>query len=280
MKEQPLVSVITVCLNSEKYLKEAIESVLNQTYTNIEYIFVDGKSTDNTLSIIKKYESKSPQKIRFISEPDEGIYDAMNKGIKTASGKIIGILNSDDWYSHSAVEKAIKLFLNDENLDIVHGAMANCDYKGAVESICGFRKSRFSFVEKAPFSHPTCFVRRRVYYSKVGFFDSSFETSADYDFMLQAYHSESVKTVYINEIITHFRKVGITSSMKIAPVVEIFRVLQKNKYTLPRIVLGIVYRLIRDITKTILDTFHLYERVKLKQGRTTLTLDKNFRDKK
>ena len=98
--------------------------------------------------------------------------------------------------------------------------------------------------------------------------------------MLQAYHSESVKTVYINEIITHFRKVGITSSMKIAPVVEIFRVLQKNKYTLPRIVLGIVYRLIRDITKTILDTFHLYERVKLKQGRTTLTLDKNFRDKK
>ena len=98
--------------------------------------------------LLLKNTNLNPLKKFVLSEPDEGIYDAMNKGIKTASGKIIGILNSDDWYSHSAVEKAIKLFLNDENLDIVHGAMANCDYKGAVEDICGFRKSRFSFEKK------------------------------------------------------------------------------------------------------------------------------------
>jgi len=103
----PLISIITVCFNSENTIKDTIESVLNQTYKNIEYLIIDGKSSDETLNIIKSFEEKfNNSKITFkwISEADKGIYDAMNKGLKMANGELIGILNSDDWYELETVK--------------------------------------------------------------------------------------------------------------------------------------------------------------------------------
>jgi len=98
-----LVSIITPCLNSKKTIRKTIESVINQTYKNIEYIIVDGESTDGTIEIINEYREKYKDCIKFISEKDNGIYDAMNKGIKLCSGSLIGIINSDDYYETNAV---------------------------------------------------------------------------------------------------------------------------------------------------------------------------------
>lgn len=102
------VSIITPCLNSEETIRDTIESVLGQSYQNIEYIIVDGRSTDRTIEIVKEYASGFEGRLRYISEKDSGIYDAMNKGILQASGSVIGIINSDDWYEPEAVEQAVQ----------------------------------------------------------------------------------------------------------------------------------------------------------------------------
>ena len=258
MEQQPLVSIITVCLNSERYIRSAIDSVLSQTYKNIEYILVDGESTDNTLLIIQEHIADFPQLIHLISEPDKGIFDAMNKGIKVSKGEIIGILNSDDWYNDFSIEKAVDLFMSDPDLDIVHGAMANYNPQGILESVYEDFTSRFGFAEKAPFNHPTCFLRRRVYFSKIGLFDLKFKTAADYDLMLQAYHSVDVKSAYIDEVLTNFRKVGVTCSMKISPVFEIAEVLHKNEFNYYIIALTISYRFVRSIAVTILQRLNIH----------------------
>ena len=105
--EDILVSIITVCYNSEKTIYQTMDSVLKQTYSNIEYIIIDGASTDGTLAIIKEFGQRFGARMRYVSEPDHGIYDAMNKGISMAGGDIIGIINSDDYYEPDAVEKVI-----------------------------------------------------------------------------------------------------------------------------------------------------------------------------
>ena len=112
-KDNPLVSIITVCFNSERTIEQTIKSVLNQTYKEIEYIIVDGQSTDGTLDIINKYSS---QIAKIVSEPDEGLYHAMNKGISMATGDIVGIINSDDWYEPYTVEEVVKCFVQNAEL--------------------------------------------------------------------------------------------------------------------------------------------------------------------
>lgn len=115
---EPLVSIITVVFNGEKYLEQTILSVLNQTYSNIEYIIIDGGSSDATLDIINKYTDKIDY---WVSEPDSGIYDAMNKGISLATGQLIGIINSDDWYELDAVEEIVRAYKDGST--IIYGFM-------------------------------------------------------------------------------------------------------------------------------------------------------------
>src|SRR5688572_26851104 len=117
-EEQPLVSIITIVFNGEKHLQQTIESVLGQTYSNIEYIIVDGGSKDNSVSIIEKY---STQLAYWISEPDKGISDAFNKGISKANGEMIGLINADDWYEKDTVQKVMALR---GNCDVVYGNLA------------------------------------------------------------------------------------------------------------------------------------------------------------
>ncbi len=131
-QDKPLVSIITVCLNSEKTIEQTIQSVINQTYPNIEYIIIDGKSTDRTLEIIDKYKGKISI---LVSESDEGIYDAMNKGLKLATGELIGIINSDDWYESDAVETIVNSFLADRNVQVIYGNMDVYDQDKFIRTI-------------------------------------------------------------------------------------------------------------------------------------------------
>lgn len=197
------VSIITVCFNAELTIEQTIRSVIEQSYQNIEYIIVDGRSSDHTLDIIAKYADKIS---KVISEPDKGIYDAMNKGIKNATGDIIGILNSDDWYEKDAIERVVEVFERSDS-QIVHGDVRFIYGDGSSKDTVtdSMNKLWYEMVVR----HPATFVRREVY-QKEGMFDDTFRVAGDYEFILRCY-ANNVKFYYLNTILTNFRMNGISN---------------------------------------------------------------------
>jgi glycosyltransferase involved in cell wall biosynthesis len=208
------ISIITVCYNSAKTIAETIQSVLSQDYPNIEYIVVDGVSTDGTQDIVKSYGSKIS---KFVSEPDKGLYDAMNKGIGFATGDIIGIINSDDIYADNQVFSRVVTAVTEKNVDVVYGDLFYFKsgfpdtplryYRGGVFSL-----SRVSFGLMPP--HPTFFIKRSVY-EKFGRFDTTYTLSADFDLILRFLGLHKVRFEYIPQILVKMRTGGkSTSSLK------------------------------------------------------------------
>ena len=200
------ISIITVCYNSEKTIRKTIESVLNQTYKNIEYILVDGASKDETVKIIEEYQDRFLGKMKYISEPDQGIYDAMNKGIKLATGELIGILNSDDYYELDAVEHMVSSMTKDK-YQILYGFLRS--WKNGME-YCIDRATP-QFLRERMIGHPACFVSKSVY-DDFGMFDLQFVSVADYDFMLRMYDNKAVHFIPVNYIITNFALGGMSAS--------------------------------------------------------------------
>ncbi len=182
-EDKPLISIITVVYNGEKYLEETIQSVINQTYDNVEYIIIDGGSTDGTLDIIKKYEEKIDY---WLSEKDSGIYDAMNKGVTLCSGDIIGIVNADDFIYRDTLQNVAKFF-SDTDAMFTFGQLALADEDGKVfdtaKSI-GIDNIKYKLFRHMPFLHPTMFVKKEVY-EKLGLYNTRYKLSADYDFTLR-----------------------------------------------------------------------------------------------
>ena len=160
MDKRPLVSIVTVVYNGEKHLEESIKSVINQTYDNVEYIIIDGGSTDGTVDIIKKYEDKIDY---WVSEKDGGIYDAMNKGIVISHGKIIGIVNADDLIYPDTLAKVSQAFKNDEVM-FTYGqvdlAGENSEIFDIAKSI-GLQSLKYRLFRHMPFLHPTMFVKKK-----------------------------------------------------------------------------------------------------------------------
>lgn len=201
----PKVSVITVCFNSQQFLERSIQSVLSQSYRNIEYIIIDGGSTDRTLEIINKYRERINS---FISEPDNGIYDAMNKGIKLASGEIICFLNSDDrFFDKYAVEKAVA-FLRNKKVDFIYGNMlcTNLDNTEYYLKRYPLRiKKRFFLRE--PLGHSATFYQKESF-TRAGYFDIKFKISSDYEWYLRALFKKGLRAAHLNEIISIFQEGG------------------------------------------------------------------------
>lgn len=195
------ISIITVCYNSAEYFEEAIESVLSQDYENFEYIIIDGGSTDGTLDIIRKYEDRLAY---WVSEPDKGLYDAMNKGIAKASGDIVGMINSDDYYFPGAFKKVAAAFEGknlDENIfwgDIMHGD----------ERVLGWRDWNVRRGAFAP--HPSMFCPKKIY-DRIGTYSMDYKILADYDFMYRAINYYHIKNIYLPESIAFFRPGGLAS---------------------------------------------------------------------
>jgi glycosyltransferase involved in cell wall biosynthesis len=204
-ENEPLVSIITVVLNGEMHLEQTIKSVIDQSYKNIEYIIIDGGSKDGTLEIMKKHGDSIDY---WKSEPDEGIYFAMNKGISVANGEIIGILNADDYYFPDTVSKIIsanKL----KSADVFYGDMVLIsDNNNASETI--MKPDLAKMNEKPSVFHPTCFVKKSVYIT-AGFFDTTYKISSDYEFLLRCI-SKKIAFHYIPEPITVFRPGGLSAS--------------------------------------------------------------------
>lgn len=236
-----LVSVITISYNSEKHIKKTIESVLDQTYKNIEYILIDGDSSDDTIKIIRNYQKKHPEKINFISEKDNGIYDAMNKGINIANGKVIGILNSDDWYEPKAIENIIRVYKNTNKKVIIHGGMKfwTESEEYLYKDLKDYNEINEKKIKKSMIiNHPTVFVSKDIY-DEIGVFDTNYNICADYEFILRAFFN-GYKFIYINKILTNMRLGGISnkSSTYITRCIENYKARRKWMNTYQNIYLS------------------------------------------
>lgn len=205
------ISIITVVYNNEKTIKEAMQSVLSQTYSDIEYVIIDGKSKDNTVNLINDYKEKLGY---FISEKDNGLYDAMNKGILACTGDVIGILNSDDLYQDSEVIAAVmEQFINDIELDILYADLVYVKKDDTNRVIRKWKtKSYYStFFENANVPpHPALFVRNKVY-ENIGLFDLQYKLAADYELMLRMFKKHEFKSKYFNKLVIKMRLGGATN---------------------------------------------------------------------
>lgn len=192
------VSIITATYNSEKTLRDTIESVLKQTYTNIEYIIIDGNSKDSTVDIIKEYEPRFGDRIKWISEKDKGIYDAMNKGIERATGDIVGILNSDDFFtSNLSIENIVRGF--DLNIDMVYGDLHfvspdNLEKTVRYYSSKIFRRNlmRYGLMP----AHPTCYIRKNIY-DRYDLYDTKYKISSDFELLLRYIYINNIRIKYL-----------------------------------------------------------------------------------
>lgn len=207
------VSIITAVYNRASTVEDAITSVLNQDYPDIEYIVIDGGSTDGTLGIINKYRK---QIARLVSEKDAGIYDALNKGIALATGDIIGFLHSDDiFFSHGVVSKIVEEFKK-SNADSVYGNLEYVNAQQPDKVIRFWNSGSFSHSSLrqgwTP-PHPTFYIRRCVY-EKYGNFDTSFRIASDYDITLRFLFKHKISASYVPHTIVKMRVGGASSSLK------------------------------------------------------------------
>jgi glycosyltransferase len=203
------ISIITATFNSEKTICSTLQSVDNQTYKNIEHIVIDGKSTDKTLEIVAKFSSVS----KVISEKDSGVYFALNKGIKKASGDVIGFLHADDFFANDLILEKIAEKFKDTNADILYADLDYVAFENQKKIIRHWKSGDFSFkkLKKGWMPpHPTFYVKKSIY-DRLGYFDTSFSIAADYDLMLRFLSDKTLKVVYLPEVTVKMRVGGISN---------------------------------------------------------------------
>lgn len=201
------ISIITVTYNSAQTLEQTILSVLSQDYPNLEYIIVDGKSTDDTLTVIEKYKDKIS---RFISEKDDGLYHAINKGINLATGDIVGILHADDFYTKNDVLTGISETFKMNTTDAVYADLYYVDKNNTDKIVRTWKSGSFSpnkFLWGWMPPHPTFFLKKDIY-NKYGIFNTMLRSAADYEIMLRLLYKYKIKAAYLPEFIVKMRVGG------------------------------------------------------------------------
>ena len=225
------VSIITVVWNNKDTIKDAIDSVLSQSYKDIEHIIIDGASTDGTVDIVKSYGDKIT---KFISEPDKGLYDAMNKGIKLATGDIIGILNSDDFYTDKYVIEKIVGTFESLHVDSVFADLIYVKPENLTKTVRYYDSSKFypaKFAYGYMPAHPTFFVRKEIY-EKYGVFRTDLKIASDFDILIRFLYTNKVSYSYIQKPIVKMRLGGVSTNglkSKILLNKEVLKVCKDNK---------------------------------------------------
>jgi len=240
------VSIITVCLNCAETIEDTIKSVLGQGYENTEYIFIDGGSTDGTLEIITKYKDRLS---RVISESDNGIYDAMNKGIKLVTGDIVGFLNSGDFYADNTVITKMVEFMQTNNLDAAYADLVYVDREDTDKIVRFWKAGKY---KKGAFGrawvppHPTFFCCKDIF-DRYGYFAEGFQVAADFELMLRFIEKNQVKIDYLPKVIVKMRTGGKSNTL--AGIIrgnrEIIKAFQINGLRLP-----LSYFICKPMTKT------------------------------
>ena len=200
-------SIITATYNSEASVKDAVNSILSQDYNDFELIIIDGASKDRTVEFIKDITVDSGIPYKIISEPDKGIYDALNKGINNSSGDIIAFLHADDIYASNIVLKSVAAKFEESSTDSVYGDLEYVSKENTEKTIRFWRSGTFAHSKlkrgwMPP--HPSFFVKKSVY-DQFGLFDLSFKIAADYDFMMRVLFKEKISTVYLPEVLVKMR---------------------------------------------------------------------------
>lgn len=206
------LSIITATFNSELTIKTCLDSVICQDYSNIEFLIIDGQSSDNTLSIVKDYQKKFSY-IKLVSEKDYGIYDALNKGIRLAKGQIIGFVHSDDMLANNHIISDLVNQLQKAQLDGIYGDLQYVDKINIHKVIRLWKSCEFmpGLLEKGWMPpHPTLFLKKEIY-EKFGVFDLKYKIAADYDFMLRVLKDNSLKFGYLPKVITNMRTGGASN---------------------------------------------------------------------
>ena len=221
----PLVSIITVTYNAEKYVEQTIKSVAAQSYKNIEYIIIDGLSTDGTADIIQRYRQHITH---FVSESDNGIYDAMNKGLQKATGELTGIINASDFYEPNAVEAVVSAYLQNRDAGIFYGNINMLNENGSFFKLKKPITNLENLSKGMSLYHPALFAAKSVY-EKYGLYDLQYKIASDFDFTIRCYLA-GVKFIYIDSVISNFRKGGISSKREKAAHLECKNVLTRNGY--------------------------------------------------
>jgi glycosyltransferase involved in cell wall biosynthesis len=201
------VSIITVSYNSAETIEDTIQSVLSQDYTEIEYIIVDGKSTDHTSEIVSKYHDKIS---KFVSEKDKGIYDALNKGIALATGDIVGLLHADDLYANTNVISDVVKQFTSSNAAAIYADLNYVDRYNTTKVIRKWRSGNYKdgmFMKGWMPPHPTFFVKKTCY-DTYGTFNLKLRSSADYELMLRFIHVNKIKISYLQKMIVNMRAGG------------------------------------------------------------------------
>jgi len=205
------ISIITVVYNNKETIKDAINSVLNQTYENIEYIIIDGASNDGTVEIIQSFENKISN---FVSEPDNGLYDAMNKGIGLASGDIVGILNSDDFYiDNKVIQKVVDVFEN-EKVDSIFADLVFVKPDNLKKTVRYYDSGKFNpskFAYGWMPAHPTFFVKKE-FYVKYGVYKTDYKIAADYELLTRFLAKYKLSYFYLKLPIIKMRIGGVSTS--------------------------------------------------------------------
>lgn len=208
---KPKISIITVAYNAEAFIEDTIRSVINQTYDNIEYIIIDGMSTDKTLVICNTYKANIDC---LISEPDNGLYDAMNKGVMAATGDIVGILNADDFYNSDDVVAKVANVFKDEKIDCSYGDLVYVDPINTDKVVRKWVSGKYqenAFKKGWMPPHPTFFLRKRVY-QQYGSYNLNLKSAADYELMLRMMHKHKIKPAYINDVLIRMRTGGVSNA--------------------------------------------------------------------
>jgi glycosyltransferase involved in cell wall biosynthesis len=205
------VSIITVVYNNKLTIVDAIKSVLSQDYPNIEYIVIDGQSTDGTIEKIKPYLTSISH---FLSEPDKGIYDAMNKGIQLANGDIIGILNSDDFYANDHIISDVVSHFKSKKVNLVFGDLVyvkpdNLEKITRYYSSANFSPDKFAWGWMP--AHPSCFLRREIY-EKYGYFKTDYKISADYELLTRFMAKYKISYDYVPQVFVKMRTGGASTA--------------------------------------------------------------------
>lgn len=205
------ITIVTPTYNSAASLRTTFESVLAQTHTDIDYIVIDGNSTDGTVDILKEYAPRFEGRLRWVSEPDNGIYDAMNKGISMASGDVVGILNSDDFFVSDDILERVAANIGDN--DAVYGDVVYVDSKDITKTTRYYSSARFNAdMLKLGFmpAHPSFYCKRSVY-ERLGLYRTDITIGSDFEFFIRAYLKDNIKTAYLPMIFVSMRTKGISS---------------------------------------------------------------------
>ncbi|AYL97230.1 glycosyltransferase family 2 protein [Mucilaginibacter celer] len=233
------ISLITIVYNAQDTIKRCIESVIGQNYPDVEYIIIDGGSTDNTLQIINQYR---PHIHVLVSEPDKGIYDAMNKGIALATGEIIGTLNADDFFNTDDVLLSVVQAFTLQDTEIVYGNLHFVNPEGKIirkwhSRQCG--KTSFNWGFMPP--HPTFYCRRHLF-KKLGFYQLEYGSAGDYELMVRFMHKHKVESFYLNKVMVKMQ-IGGVSNKSLANRVKAwlfdFRAMEKNGVRFPAVALAL-----------------------------------------